>query len=82
MSLTDCKICGGRRFHDRHDIPSCEACEPMLAAHLISMRTDGGDAVAVCPCGWSTRHAWTRDGRSGREAAVIEHLRSAREASL
>lgn len=80
MSCTDCIICGGPRRLNEHGVPSCGACEPLLAVHLVSMRTDGGDATAVCKCGWSTRHPWTKDGRWAREGDVIAHYRAMREA--
>ncbi|MER9912669.1 hypothetical protein NKJ71_18770 [Mesorhizobium sp. M0050] len=81
MSCTDCIICSGRRFLDEHDMPSCEACAPMFAAHVVSMRTDEktGGWSAVCPCGWSTGHPRTSQGREQREADVIQHWRSIRQ---
>lgn len=81
MSCTDCIICDGPRYLDQQDMPSCGACGPVLAAHVVSMRTDPntGDALAVCPCGWSSRHPWSQQGRQEREAAVFEHWRSVRQ---
>lgn len=81
MSCTACIICLGPRYLNEHDIPSCEACAPTLDAHVVSMRTDEktGDWKAVCPCGWSTSHPRTAEGRSLREANVIQHWRSIRQ---
>lgn len=79
MTATDCYICGGRRYLDERGAPSCEACRPLLAAHVVSMRTDRntGDALAVCPCGWSMARPWSIDGRRQLDADVVEHWRSA-----
>lgn len=79
MSITDCLVCGGRRFLDERGMPACEPCAPMFAAHVVSMRTAPGEALAVCPCGWSSRHPWSQEGRLGREAAVVAHWRAMRE---
>lgn len=81
MGCTDCLICGGPRFLDERDMPSCEACKPMLALHVVSMQTAPGQWVAICPCGWSTRHSRTVEGRDDREVAVLGHWRSLRVAS-
>lgn len=78
MTATNCTICGGRRFLDEHGAPSCEACQTLLAAHVVSMRTDRntGDALAVCPCGWSSARPWTKEGRLQCNADVVDHWRS------
>ncbi|MER8762863.1 hypothetical protein [Mesorhizobium sp. M0968] len=80
MSIPDCVVCEGRRYLNRSDIPFCEPCEPLFAAHVVSMQTDPktGEALAVCPCSWASRHPWSKQGRQDREAAVIEHWRSVR----
>ncbi len=77
MSLTDCIVCGGRRYLDQRGMPTCEPCGPMFAAHEVSMRTAPGEWLAVCPCGWVSRHPRSEAGQLDREAAVVAHWRAA-----
>lgn len=82
MSLPDCVVCDGRRFNDERGIPFCERCEPLFAAHVVSMQTDQktGEALAVCPCGWTSRNPWSKQGREARDETVVQHWRSVRKA--
>lgn len=81
MSCTDCIICGGPRFLDKQGIPFCEPCEPVMAEHVASNQIDPvtGEALAICPCGWSSRHPWTAMGRWRRQGAIEAHWRSVRQ---
>ena len=84
MSLPDCIVCGGRRYLTEHGIPTCDACEPVFAAHPVSNQVDPstGEALAICPCGWSCRQPWTEAGRWARHGAIVEHHRAIRFGSV
>jgi len=53
----------------------CDACAPVAANHVVSMQIDQqtGDALAVCPCGWTMSAPWTKAGRLARDRAVLAH---------
>lgn len=75
-----CHVCGKPAEIDpRSCIGDC--CAP-ARNHVVSNRTDRGDALAVCPCGWTDRQPWSSEGLAAREMAVIAHWRDvvAREA--
>lgn len=57
--------------------PTCEDCRP-IREHIVSMqRGAGGEAVAICQCGW--RYQSQFDGQTGsvfRDVAVRLHWRA------
>lgn len=79
---SSCYVCGSAELAPDADPrnPTCERCRP-AREHVVSMQTDRGtgEALAVCPCGWGSRHAWA--DRPSRCAAVRAHWREVIEAA-
>ena len=52
-------------------------CCAAARGHVVSMQTDikTAEALAVCPCSWSSRHPRTPEGLTAREEAVRAHWR-------
>jgi hypothetical protein len=74
-----CYVCGSAELAAGADPRNPTCAEDIRArAHVVSMRTDGGDSVAVCPCGWESRVPWARRGE--QDALVRAHWLAQREA--
>lgn len=73
-----CYVCGSAELVDGHDprSPTC-ALDVPARGHVVSMRTDAGDSLAVCPCGWESRVPWAR--RRDQDDAVRAHWLDQRE---
>lgn len=60
-SAPSCYVCGSAQIADDADLRSPTCTEHRAARdHIVSNRRCGatGDALAVCPCGWTAQRPW------------------------